>query len=155
RVRVLDPDTVEVLDNLLALDGLAYSLAVAPDGSLAVGGEHGQLRRIVLSASRAPTRQQSYGKIELLRDPWGIPPVFAATDAGAMYGLGFATAEDRGFQMYYNLRMIQGRLAELLGPRRTQRSGESALRHDRKMRTFGYYRAARVVADKLDGDTLA
>ena len=29
-----------------------------------------------------------YGKIELIRDTWGVPHVFAETDAGAMYGLG-------------------------------------------------------------------
>ena len=53
------------------------------------------------------------GKIELLRDTWGIPHVFSDTDAGAMYGLGYATAEERGFQMTYSLRIIQGRLAEV------------------------------------------
>ena len=36
---------------------------------------------------------------EVLRDPWGIPHVFADTDAGAFRGLGYATAEDRAFQM--------------------------------------------------------
>lgn len=50
------------------------------------------------------------GGIELLRDEWGIPHVFAETDEGALYGLGYATAQDRAFQMYYNLRIIQGRL---------------------------------------------
>ena len=52
------------------------------------------------------------GKVELVRDRWGVPHVFAETDAGAMYGLGYATAEDRGFQMHYSLRIVQGRLAE-------------------------------------------
>src|SRR5262249_39637984 len=41
------------------------------------------------------------------------------------------------------------------GERLSQRQGETALVHDRKMRTFGYYRAARAVAAKLDADTLA
>ena len=53
--------------------------------------------------------------VEILRDPWGIPHVFADTDAGAFYGLGYATAEDRAFQMTYSLRIIQGRLAEVIG----------------------------------------
>lgn len=106
----------------------------------------------------------SYGKVELLRDPWGVPHVFSDTDAGAMYGLGWAVAEDRGFQMYYSLRIIQGRLAELLGdrppaPRKegdrpSQRKEESALGHDKKMRTFGWYRAAKALAPRLDADTL-
>ncbi|NLH72568.1 MAG: hypothetical protein GX456_05900 [Verrucomicrobia bacterium] len=34
--------------------------------------------------------------------------MFSDTDAGAFYGLGYATAEDRAFQMTYSLRMVQG-----------------------------------------------
>ena len=43
------------------------------------------------------------------------------TDAGTMYGLGYVTAQERGFQMTYGLRIMQGRLAEVLGDR--QRGG--------------------------------
>ncbi|OHB74640.1 MAG: hypothetical protein A2Z25_10450 [Planctomycetes bacterium RBG_16_55_9] len=99
--------------------------------------------------------------IELLRDTWGVPHIFAKTDAGAMYGLGYATAEDRAFQMYYNLRIIQGRLAELVGDvkigvsERFPQGRDSALQSDIKMRTIGYYRAAEQVAANLDGETLA
>jgi penicillin amidase len=112
----------------------------------------------VPSASAAEAAQppkKTYGRIELLRDSWGIPHVFAESDAGALYGLGYAVAEDRAFQMYYSLRILQGRLAELIGDQPSHRKGESALVHDRKMRTFGYYRAARAVAEKLDADTRA
>lgn len=101
------------------------------------------------------------GGTELLRDTWGVPHVFAETDAGAMYGLGYAAAQDRAFQMYYNLRIIQGRLAELLGDvkvgvsRATPQGRNSALRSDIEMRTIGYYRAAQNLAANLDGETLA
>ena len=40
----------------------------------------------VLPAAASPPK--ACGKIELLRDTWGIPHVFSETDAGAMYGLG-------------------------------------------------------------------
>ncbi|GAI92826.1 unnamed protein product, partial [marine sediment metagenome] len=99
------------------------------------------------------------GKIELLRDKWGVPHVFADTDAGAMYGLGYAAAEDRAFGMYYNLRIIQGRLAELIGDqkvganRRLPQGKNSAVRNDVKMRTIGYYRAAQKVAQNLDSES--
>jgi penicillin G amidase len=102
-------------------------------------------------AAAAP--RSSYGKIELVRDRWGIPHVFSQTDGGAMYGLGYAAAEERAFQMYYNLRMIQGRLAEVLGDRPSGRGRESTVDHDRKMRTFGFYRAARAVVGNLDEDS--
>ena len=98
-----------------------------------------------------PSRR--YGKIELVRDTWGIPHIFATTDAGAMYGLGYATAEERGFQMTYNLRIIQGRLAEMVGERSRGNRRETAVDNDRKMRTFGWARAAERTAPSLDRAT--
>jgi len=48
-VRVVDPDTVKVTHDLAALEGWAYSLAVHPtDGSILVGGQGGQLRRVMI-----------------------------------------------------------------------------------------------------------
>jgi len=96
-----------------------------------------------------------HSQVELIRDRWGVPHVFAETDAGAMYGLGYATAQDRAFQMYYNLRIIQGRLAEHMGDvkvgvtERRPQGTNSALRSDVKMRTIGYYRAAEETARLL------
>jgi WD40 repeat protein len=48
RVRVIDPDTAELLGDRPGLEGVAYSLAVAPDGSVLVGGQGGQLRRVAI-----------------------------------------------------------------------------------------------------------
>ncbi len=42
----------------------------------------------VATAPAAP--RNTYGKIELVWDRWGVPHVFSGTDAGAMYGLGHA-----------------------------------------------------------------
>ncbi len=54
QVRVIDPETVEVMQKVPAVDGWAYALAVHPsDGSLAVGGQNGQLRRVVLDRAGA------------------------------------------------------------------------------------------------------
>ena len=35
----------------------------------------------------APAAAKDLGSVELVRDRWGVPHVFAETDAGAMYGL--------------------------------------------------------------------
>ena len=94
-------------------------------------------------------------QIEVLRDPWGIPHVLANTDAGAFYGCGYATADDRAFQMTYALRMIQGRLSEIVGEIRPLTGNETSLDHDRKMRTFGFHRAAQRVAAKLDAESFS
>ncbi len=107
---------------------------------------------LVTSAQAAPIE---YGKVELVRDRWGVPHVFAETDAGAMYGLGYANAEDRGFQMHYSLRVIQGRLAEVIGDVKKVRRNETAVDNDRKMRTFGFDRAAAKAVANLDQESRA
>ena len=48
-VRLIDPDTVEVVADLPAIDGWAYALAVHPDGrQVVVGGENAAIKRVVL-----------------------------------------------------------------------------------------------------------
>lgn len=105
------------------------------------------------AADPLPPLARPKGTVELLRDRWGVPHVFAESDAGAMYGLGQAVAEDRGFQMHYNLRMMQGRLAEISGEPLPDSKAKSPLANDRRMRTFGYYRAAQSMAARLDPET--
>jgi len=106
---------------------------------------------LIMQVQAAP--KEEYSKIEVLRDQWGIPHVFSETDAGAIYGLGYATAEDRCFQMYYFLRTMQGRLAEVIGDIPTINRKTTALASDRLIRTFGFYRAAWKVAENLDPET--
>jgi len=99
-----------------------------------------------------------YGRVDLLRDSWGAPHVFAETDEGAMYGLGYACAEDRGYQMYYFLRMMQGRMSEVFGEQDKERAGgtgpKTTLEHDRVMRMFGFAPGAQRVVQHLDQETL-
>src|SRR5512132_1447546 len=106
---------------------------------------------LTIACSAGP---QDYGKVELLRDNWGVPHVFSDTDAGAMYWLGYATAQERGFQMTYGLRIMQCRLAEVVGPRTKGSRRETAVDSDGKRRTFGWTRAAARIAANLDPDTL-
>jgi penicillin amidase len=89
--------------------------------------------------------------LSVFRDAYGIPHIFARTDEGAMFGLGYVSAEDRLLQMEYSRRVVQGRLAEMLGdvgPR-----GNSALDSDLKFRRMGIYAHARELAGRLDGRT--
>ncbi len=49
KVLLIDPETVDVVAEISAVQGWAYSLATHPfDGSLLVGGRNGQLKRIYL-----------------------------------------------------------------------------------------------------------
>lgn len=112
---------------------------------------------IVSSSAAGAEAARDLGEITLLRDSWGVPHVFADTDEGAMYGLGYSAAEDRGFQMHYFLRMIQGRVSEVFGVMDKKGRGgiapRSSLEHDRLMRTFGFASAADEVAAGLDPET--
>src|SRR5437016_7919643 len=60
----------------------------------------------------APVR----GKVEVLRDKAGVPHVYANSTGDLYFGLGFAMAQDRLWQMDRLRRRALGRQAEVLGP---------------------------------------
>jgi penicillin amidase len=60
------------------------------------------------------------------RDPWGIPHISADNEHDLFFAQGFATAQDRLFQMDYDRMRCLGRSAELVG--------DSGLSQDRLMR---------------------
>src|SRR5262245_52481856 len=73
------------------------------------------------AAARVPQmegRNQASVKspVEIERDRWGIPHIYAESDADLFFGLGYAMAQDRLFQLDYLRRKGLGRLAEILGP---------------------------------------
>ena len=82
--------------------------------------------RIVVTGLKAP--------LTIARDADGVPLITAASDTDAMFGLGFAHAQDRLFQMELMRRYGAGRLSEIFG--------QKALPIDRQMRVLGLYRAA-------------
>jgi penicillin G amidase len=70
--------------------------------------------------------------VEITRDPHGIPHIYAETDTDALFGLGYAHAQDRLWQMEMNRRTGAGRLSEIVGA--------AALSTDKFLRTLGVYR---------------
>ncbi|MFC1736430.1 penicillin acylase family protein [Candidatus Hydrogenedentota bacterium] len=92
-------------------------------------------------------------EIKIIRDTWGIPYISSPTDVGAMFGLGYACAEDRMFQMEYSRRVIQGRLAEMVGNLKHPTNNKWVLESDQLNRAFQYYPHAQVVAENLDVET--
>ena len=83
--------------------------------------------------------------VEILRDRFGVPHIFAQSERDAHFALGFVHAQDRLWQMEMNRRVSAGRLAEVLGP--------SGLEADRFLRTLGVRRAAQANLPHLDADT--
>lgn len=64
--------------------------------------------RIVLQGLSKP--------VEVLRDRWGVPHIYAQTAQDLFFAQGFVTAQDRLYQMEMWRRTGAGELAEVLGP---------------------------------------
>ncbi len=59
--------------------------------------------------------------VHVIRDPWGIPHIYAETQDDLFFAQGFVAAQDRLFQMEVWRRTAEGRLAEILGPQYVER----------------------------------
>jgi penicillin amidase len=72
--------------------------------------------------------------VEVIRDRWGVPHLYASTMHDLFFAQGFVHSQDRLWQMELNRRIASGRLSELFG--------EMALATDRASRTLGFHRLA-------------
>jgi len=72
--------------------------------------------------------------IEIVRDADAIPHILAANKKDALFGLGYAHAQDRLWQMEFERRIGHGRLSEIFGA--------ATIPQDRFLRTVGFGRAA-------------
>jgi penicillin amidase len=63
------------------------------------------------------TVSQITADVEIIRDNSGVPHIMALSDRDAFFGLGYAHAQDRLWQMVILRRTAQGRLSELFGTR--------------------------------------
>ena len=91
-------------------------------------------------------RVEGVEEVEILRDRWGIPHIFADADDDLFFGYGFAMGQDRLWQLDYLRRKAVGRLSEILGP--------SALDLDIVARTVGINRVASAEVKRLPAETL-
>jgi penicillin amidase len=83
--------------------------------------------------------------VEIVRDNANVPHIFADTDADVFFGLGFAHAQDRMWQMTMLRRTAQGRLSEVFGA--------STLDIDKLMRRLDLYPLSVQSAAALDAKT--
>ena len=75
-----------------------------------------------------------HDQVEVFRDPYGVPHIYAANEHDLFMAQGFVHAQDRFWQMEFWRRSGSGTLSEILGP--------SALENDRFIRTVGWHRTA-------------
>ena len=84
-------------------------------------------------------------RVEVLRDTYGVPHIFATDTHDLFFAQGYVTAQDRLWQMDIYRRAAEGRLAEVLG--------EPGLESDRFMRTLGLGRAAQLDLGMISDET--
>ncbi len=84
--------------------------------------------------------------VEVVRDRYAVPHIYAQTPADAYFALGFVHAQDRLWQMEFQRRVGAGRLSEVLG--------EATLATDTFLRTLSVYRYAEAALDAFSPATL-
>ncbi|MEW6729709.1 MAG: penicillin acylase family protein [Acidobacteriota bacterium] len=88
-------------------------------------------------------------KVEVIRDKFGIPHIFAKRLEDAVFMQGFLHAQDRFFQMDVTRRTAEGTLAEVLGPG----PNNSVLLGDVQLRALGLSRSAAAAFPLLRAET--
>jgi penicillin amidase len=74
--------------------------------------------------------------VEILRDTWGVPHIYAKTQDDLFFAQGFVVAQDRLWQLDLWRRKAMGELAEIMGPEAVERD-----RFARLLRYRGDWRA--------------
>ena len=67
------------------------------------------------TAEPVETAEAGGESVTIYRDEWGVPHIYADTDRGAAFGMGYAQAEDRLDDIYVALRTGLGKMSEAFG----------------------------------------
>ncbi|MFU8776353.1 MAG: penicillin acylase family protein [Roseovarius sp.] len=127
---------------LLRLAGGAILLAL-----LALIGAYFLLSRSLPDYDTTLTVTGITAPVEIVRDNANVPHILGQTDADSFFGLGYAHAQDRLWQMMTMRRTVQGRLSEVFGPR--------TVKIDSTLRRLDLYTLARQSVTAQDAETLA
>ncbi len=127
---------------LVRLLGLAFVLAV---GAVALA--------YYLAAHSLPqydatwTLDRLERPVEIVRDSHAVPHIFGETDQDVFFGLGFAHAQDRLWQMTLMRRTVEGRLSEVFG--------QETVSIDHLMRALDLYGLAIAAVDRQSPEVRA
>ncbi|OEJ95835.1 penicillin acylase family protein [Streptomyces thermolilacinus] len=84
------------------------------------------------------------GPVDVKRDSYGVPQIYASTDADLFRAQGYVQAQDRFWEMDVRRHMTAGRLSEMLG--------KDMVDTDAFLRTLGWHRVAQEEYDKVLSD---
>jgi penicillin amidase len=127
--------------------GRAAALTVGAALGLAGAGAVAALRRPLPRTAGRLALPGLSAPVEVIRDRWGVPHIYAHSFADLFMAQGFVHAQDRLWQMEFQRRLGHGQLAEVFGP--------IALDSDRFLRVLGFSRVARREAGLLAGEARA
>src|SRR5215510_6714533 len=102
------------------------------------------LRPATVKAQGATPIRGIDGTVTIDRHAAGVAHIRAGSEVDAHFGLGYAHAQDRLWQMEFQRRLGNGRLSEILG--------EAALGTDSLFRTVGTHRSAAAAWARLSPD---
>jgi penicillin amidase len=122
-----------------------FLLAVLALASAIVAGMVAFLRRFLPATQGRVQLAGLTGTVEILRDRFGVPHIYAESEDDLFFAQGYVHAQDRLWQMELQRRAGAGRLSEILG--------EATLEIDRHFRTLGLNRAAEAEAATLAGES--
>ena len=88
-----------------------------------------------------------FDSVEVLRDKWGVPHIYASSTHDVLFAQGFVHAQERLWQMDFNRRVVAGRLSEILG--------SASLPLDRWIRTLTMRRVAESEVELLDNEIIS
>ncbi|MGH7451466.1 MAG: penicillin acylase family protein, partial [bacterium] len=83
--------------------------------------------------------------VTVYRDEYGVPHLFAQNEDDLWRAAGYVAAQDRLWQMDLNRRAVRGTLSEIFG--------ETALAQDKFLRTWGFHRLAKRIAETLSPES--
>jgi len=86
-------------------------------------------------------------EVEIIRDRWGVPHIYARNLQDLVFAQGFVHAQDRLWQMDFHRRLVAGRLSEVMG--------QPTVAADRWLRILGMRRVAEQEVALLDDEIRA
>ena len=125
----------------------AIGTAAAVVAGMLGTGYYWLLRRPLAKTQGTLRLEGLQDRVEVLRDRWGVPHIYARTIPDLMFAQGYVHAQDRLWQMESWRRTVSGRLSEVMG--------ERTVPVDRWLRTLGMRRVAEQEVDLLEEEARA
>src|SRR5690606_23702422 len=88
-------------------------------------------------------------QVEILRDEWGVPHIYASTLHDLFFAQGYTHAQDRWWQMEFNRHIGRGAIQELTG------ANDDLMGTDMFIRTLGWYESAQRDEEALSEENRA